>query len=308
MKAEISIVSPVYKAEKIVHELVKRIAEAVSPLTQHYEIILVEDGSPDKSWEKILEACRDNYNVKGIKLSRNFGQHYAITAGIEACTGDYVVIMDCDLQDNPKYISEMLAKCKSGSDIVYTSKVKRKHSGFKNVAANIYFRIFNYLSESQQATDDVGSYSMITRRVADAFLAIKDFHRHYLMVLRLLGFSSTVLSIEHEKRFEGSSSYTFKKLIIHGINGITSQSDRLLRISINIGFGFFVVSLLWALYIILKYFIIGSLPGYTSMMVLMLLSTGLILMSIGVAGIYIGKIFEQVKGRPLYFVDQRINF
>ncbi len=308
MKAEISIVSPVYRAEKIVHELVKRISEAVSPLTDNYEIILVEDGSPDNSWEKILEACGTNSHVKGIKLSRNFGQHYAITAGIEASTGNYVVIMDCDLQDNPKYISEMLLRCKSGSDIVYTSKEKRRHSGFKNIAANIYFRIFNYLSESQQATDDVGSYSMITRRVADAYLAIGDFHRHYLMILRLLGFSSAMLRIEHEKRFEGSSSYTFRKLITHGINGITSQSDKLLRISINIGFGFFAVSLLWALYILLKYFIIGSLPGYTSMMVLMLLSTGLILMSIGVAGIYIGKIFEQVKGRPLYFIDQKVNF
>jgi glycosyltransferase involved in cell wall biosynthesis len=305
---EISIVSPVYQAEKIVDELVRRIGESVSAITDRYEIILVEDGSRDESWKAIMEACRKNSRVKGIKLSRNFGQHYALTAGIESAQGDYVVIMDCDLQDNPKYIAAMLEKCRAGYDIVYTSKTTRKHSGFKNIAASVYFRLFNYLSENQMATDDVGSFSMISRKAADAFLAIREFHRHYLMVLRLLGFNFTVIKIEHEKRFEGKSSYTFKKLIAHGINGITSQSDKLLRISVNIGFGFFVVSLIWAAIILARYFLIGSLPGYTSMMVLMLLSTGLILMSIGVAGIYIGKIFEQVKGRPLYFIDQKINF
>ncbi len=307
-EVEISVVSPVYQAEKIVAELVKRISAAVSPLTDNYEIILVEDGSSDNSWEQIKNTCINNPKVKGVKLSKNFGQHYALTAGIECAKGNYIVVMDCDLQDNPKYIPDMLAACKAGHDIVYTSKVKRKHSGLNNLAASIYFRIFNYLSDNQTASGDIGSYSMITRRVAVAFLSIRDFHRHYLMMLRQLGFNSTTLSIEHEKRFEGKSSYTMKKLIAHGIDGITSQSDKLLRISINIGFSFFVISLIGAVVIIARYFLIGLLPGYTSTMVLMLLSTGLILMSIGVTGIYIGKIFEQVKGRPLYFIDQKINF
>jgi len=304
----ISIVSPVYKAEKIIPELVKRIVEHVAPVSGQYEIILVEDGSPDKSWEQISEACKANSKVKGVRLSRNFGQHYAITAGIESAKGKYIVVMDCDLQDNPKYIPEMIAQCKAGNDIVYTSKVSRRHSGMKNLAAHIYFRLFNYLSENQTATGDIGAFSVISRKAADAFLSIRDYHRHYLMVLRLLGFSSTVITIEHDNRFEGKSTYTFRKLLAHAIDGITSQSDKLLRISINIGFGFFLISLLWAAVIIARYFVVGSLPGYTSTMVLMLLSTGLILMSVGVAGIYIGKIFEQVKGRPLYFIDQKINF
>ncbi len=307
-EVEISIVSPVYQAEKMVTELVRRIVATVTPLTGSYEIILVDDGSRDESWKKISEACSANPNVKGIRLSKNFGQHYALTAGIEFSCGNYIVIMDCDLQDNPDYISQMLEKCRAGYEIVYTSKIKRKHSGFKNFAAAMFFRLFNYLAENQRATDDVGSFSMITRKVATAFLSIKEFHRHYLMVIRLLGFSYTIIPIQHEKRLEGGSTYTMRKLIGHAINGITSQSDKLLRISINIGFGFFIVSLLWAFYIVTRYFLMGSLPGYTSIMVLMLLSTGLILMSIGVAGIYIGKIFEQVKGRPLYFVDQKINF
>jgi dolichol-phosphate mannosyltransferase len=303
----ISVVSPVYKAEKIVEELVKRITEAASKLTDRFEIVLVEDGSPDKSWEKIEECCKRDNRVKGVKFSKNFGQHYAITAGLEAASGEYVVVMDCDLQDNPKYILEMYEAAKNGSDIVYTLKHERKHSAFKNFTARIFFAIFNYLSENQSARSGTGNYSMLSRKVVDAFLRIKDTHRHYLMVLRWLGFSSTYIDIVHEDRYEGKSSYTLSKLIKHAINGITSQSDKLLRLSISIGFTMFIVAIVWAFVLVILYFMRGSQPGYTSLMAMILLSTGLILMSIGIAGIYIGKIFEQVKDRPLYFIDKKMN-
>lgn len=307
---EISVISPVYRAEKIVDELVRRIREELGKMQVSFEILLVEDGSPDKSWEKITENCLKFPEVKGIKLSRNFGQHYAITAGIHEAIGNYVIVMDCDLQDNPVYISQLYSLALKGADIVYTVKKKRKHSFFKNLTASIFFRIFNYLTENKNARADatIGSYSLLSRKAANAFRRIQDTHRHYLMVLRLLGFQSAYLEIEHDERFEGKSSYTFGKLVTHAINGITSQSDKLLRISIGVGFFCFLASLLWVFTLIILYFTHGLVAGYTSTMAVILLSTGLILMSIGIAGIYIGKIFEQVKGRPLYLIDHKINF
>lgn len=306
---ELSIISPVYRAEKIVAELIRRIDAEMNSMGITYEIILVEDGSPDESWHEIERQCGVHMHVKGIKLSRNFGQHFAITAGLRECRGNYAVIMDCDLQDNPVYIPKMYSLAKAGAEIVYTSKSERKHSFFKNITAEIFFRIFNYLSDNPnvKANNRVGSFSMLSRKVIDAFNSIHDTHRHYLMVLRLLGFNTATLPIEHDLRFEGKSSYTFGKLVKHAIDGITSQSDKLLRISIGLGFTCFLISILWVFTLFVLYFVKGLVPGYTSLMAVILLSTGLILMSIGVAGIYIGKIFEQVKNRPLYIIEKRIN-
>jgi polyisoprenyl-phosphate glycosyltransferase len=304
----ISVVSPVYKAEEILDQLVNTIIEELSRITDDYEIILVEDGSPDGSWKKIEENCFKNPRVKGIKFSRNFGQHSAITAGLKESVGDYVVVMDCDLQDNPKYIRTLYQTAKEGYDIVFTSKSKRNHPFLKNVTAKVFFSIFNWLSDTQQATSNQGAFSLITRKVVDAFCKINDAHRHYLMVLRWLGFKSTSIRVEHEKRLIGESAYNWRKLISHAINGITSHSDKLLKLSVGIGLLYFVISLLAIAYLIVMYFIEGYKEGWASTIVLLVFSTGLILMAIGVAGIYIGKIFDQVKERPLYLIDTKINF
>jgi glycosyltransferase involved in cell wall biosynthesis len=305
---KISIVSPVYRSEKIIDELVRRIIEEVKKITDDFEIILVEDGSPDNSWTKIEENCLKDNRVKGIKLSRNFGQHYSITAGLEASKGDFVVVMDCDLQDNPKYISELYNKAQEGYEIVYTQKSERKHSFFKNFTAGLFFSVFNWLSDSQDAGKMVGSFSILSRKVVDNFIKIKDYHRHYLMVLRWMGFKHTYITIEHEKRYAGKSSYNFWRLLKHAVSGVTSQSDKLLYISITVGFLFFIFSIFAAVYLIYLYLEHGFKTGWTSTVVLILLSTGIILMSIGFTGIYIGKIFEQVKERPLYLVEKKTNF
>jgi glycosyltransferase involved in cell wall biosynthesis len=306
----ISIVSPVYRAEKIIDELVSRLVESLSAITQDFEIVLVEDGSPDGSWQKIEENCKANAKLKGIKLSRNYGQHYAISAGLAEAAGDYVIVMDCDLQDDPKYIGDLYRMAKEGNGIVYTVKKERKHSFFKNITARFFYLVFNSLTDNKNAAavGTVGSYSILSRQVVDAFNQIKDYHRHYLMVLRLLGYKSAYLTVEHQNRFEGRSSYNLGKLINHAIDGITSQTDKLLRISVTIGFIMFLVSFLGAIILLLHYLISGvATQGYTSLMEMLLASTGLILMSLGITGIYIGKIFDQVKGRPLYLVEKRVN-
>lgn len=308
-KPYLSIVSPVYGAEKIANELVKRIIEEAANITNDFEVILVEDGSPDNCWQQIQNNCAADNRVKGIKLSRNFGQHYAITAGIEKAKGDYIVVIDCDLQDDPKYIPEMYKKINEGYDIIYTFKKERKHSFLKNIMANLFNIIFNYLTENKnmQLHKNVGAYSMISRKVANAFNTYNDYHRHYLLVLQWLGFKSFYLPIVHKERFSGKSSYTFSNLFKHAIDGITSQSDKLLRVFVNLGLVVSSLSFLSILIIIILYFLNGFMSGWASLIVVLLFSTGIILTGIGVLGVYLGKTFEQTKNRPKYIIDEIIN-
>ncbi len=304
---KLSVISPVYKAEEIVDTLVSRIENSVSKITDDFEIILVEDSSPDNSWEKIKENCKKSKKVKGIKLSKNFGQHYAITAGLEASSGDYVVVLDCDLQDNPDYIPEMYRKTKEGYDIVYAKMKNRAHTYLRNLYSKIFSMVFNLLAEKNYYLVSSSTYTLLSRKVVDSFCKINDAQRQYLLILQWLGFKSTVIEIVHEKRFDGKSSYSFAKLIEVALDGIISQSTKLLRVSIALGFMLSIISFVVLLYIVISYFFFEFKLGWTSIFSLILLSTGILLMSNGILGIYLGKTFEQAKGRPLYLIDEREN-
>lgn len=307
---KVSIVSPVYKAEKIVDELVFRIQQEIEKITLDYEIILVEDGGGDNSWMKIKENCAKDKRVKGIKLTRNFGQHFALSAGLEASIGDYVIVMDCDLQDDPVYFKDLIGKAIEGNKIVYTYKKERKHGFIKNLKAKIYYKTFNYLVDNtySKASENLGSFSLISREVVNEYIKLKDYKRHYLLLLSWLSFPSEAIQIEHRKRYEGKSSYNFNKLILHAIDGITSQSDKLLRLTARFGLLMSLSSVFFALLIIFRYYFIQPFQaGWASLMVLILFVGGMIILSIGISGIYIGRIFEQTKDRPLYVIDQKIN-
>lgn len=308
---ELSIVSPVYRGENMVSPLVEQTEKALRESGLYsYEIVLVEDGSPDESWTSIEKVTRENHNVVGIKLSRNFGQHSAITAGLHYTRGDYVVVMDCDLQDDPVYIPQMLEMCKAGAPIVLARKERREHPGWKNFTAKYFNKIFNWLSEGDfmSGEDGVGTFSCLRRDVVDAFNSIKDYHRHYLMVLRWIGFRIEYLPVVHRERLEGTSSYTFGKLVAHAINGITSQSTKLLRIFVGLGFIFCLLSALSLVVIVGSYFLYGFKEGWASLISLILMSTGVIVFSLGILGIYIGQIFEQVRDRPLFVIEEILNY
>ena len=306
VKPLFSVVTPVYRAEKMVDLLVDRIREEVSQISDNFEIILVEDGSPDHSWEAIERNCTQDARVKGVKLSRNFGQHYAITAGLEAATGDITVLMDCDLQDNPAHIQVLYAKYQEGYDTVFTKRVKRKHSFFKAITAKIYHLLFVLLAD-QSYDLNVGSLVLFSKRVRQEFLRVKDKDRLSMQILKWVGFRQTYVSVTHDKRAEGKSSYSFFRLLQIALQGWTSHSDKLLKISVYFGFFVSLFAFLAILLIIFLYFYQGFQSGWASLFVLILFSTGLILTSIGIAGIYIGKTFEQSKNKPLYIVEQSIN-
>lgn len=305
----LSVVSPVYLAEKSIDELVKKLKTTLVTITSKFEIILVDDGSPDNSWGKITNHCQEDSRVKGIKLSRNFGQHYAITAGLEKSKGSYVIVIDCDLQEDPSYIKNLVQKKDEGFEIVLSQTLKKKQNFIKNFAYFIYNKCFNLLVGNKDFKIN-GRYctlSLLSKRAVKAFLKINDYHRHYILMLNWLGFSKTIISVEHVSRQDGASSYSVKKLFHHAINGIVSHSNKLLWYSIYAGFFLAILSFFSILYIILKSFSSGFLPGWASIVTLIIFSTGLILISLGIVGLYIGKIFDQTKQRPLYIIEKSKN-
>lgn len=297
----LSIVSPVYRAEDIVNELVKQIVVAAEQVTPHFEIVLVEDGSPDDSWTKIEANCQKDKRVKGLRLSRNFGQYPAIMAGLKAAKGDYVIVMDCDLQDDPIYIPTLFEKAKTGNfDIVFTYAQQHNQSLIRRFTSKAYNGVLKLLADQKGFDHHVRNYSIIHRKVVNALLKFSDEERHYLMVLRWLGFRHDFMEIQHQSRAEGGSSYSFLKLFQMAITGITYQSLKLLHFAVYVGLLLGIIAVGWG---IAAFFGGGVFP----LGALMLFCTGLILMAIGIMGVYLGKVFNEVRNRPRYLVSEALN-
>lgn len=307
---KITVVIPVYKSDETIEILTQKLLEQLSLCSDDYEIIFVNDASPDKSWEKINKLCQENSNIKGIHLSRNFGQHPAIYCGIQHASGDAIVVMDCDLQEDPKYIPSLIEEYKKGSDIVFTIRKKRQYTWWKNIAAKLFSKIYNYLIDDKKLLTNynIGSYSLITKKVAQEFQKYGDYQFHYLLVLRWLGFNQSFIEIEHYERASGKTSYNFKRLFEHALIAIVFQSDKLLRFNIYTGLFISLLSVIGIFYLIINYFIYGFAQGWTSIFVLLLFTLGTILFSLGIMGLYIGKMFEQVKNRPKFVVKEYLNF
>jgi polyisoprenyl-phosphate glycosyltransferase len=302
----ISIVSPVFKAELIIDELVFRINSEIEKITSDYEIILVEDGSPENCWEKILFNCKSNKKVKGIKLSRNFGQHNAVLAGLKAAKKEVTIIMDCDLQDDPCHIPMLIKEYLNGHQIVFTKRINRKHNSFKKLSTKLYNFFFNFFADNNYDIS-VGSLVLLSLPVKKSFLKLKEHNSLYIQILKWLGYNHTFIYVEHRERFKGKTSYNFKKLIKMAIHGWVSNSEKLLYISIKIGFLFIITSILIVIYIVYSYLNNIYLSGWPSLICTIILCTGLILTFLGILGIYIGKIFNEVKDRPSYIVETSQN-
>lgn len=303
----ISVVIPVYQAESCLHALYERLTEALSKLTSHYEIVLVDDASPDHSWAGIYQLASQDRKVKGIHLSRNFGQHYAVSAGLEHAGGDWVVIMDCDLQDPPEAIETLYQKAQEGYDVVYTYRLHCRHSFWKRCASKLYYTMINLFMKTK-TNYDLGTLTLFSNKVLGSFLQMKEYHRHYDFLLRWVGYRQTYVGVEHHQRYAGDSSYSFMKLLTLAIDGIVSQTDLLLRWTIVLGFLSALTALGYFIYVINIRLHAPDVPlGWASIMTAVLFIGGAILTSIGVLGIYVDKIFMQTKQRPLYIIDESIN-
>lgn len=304
---ELSIVSPVYRAETLISSLVNRIEKAVSKLTENYEIILVEDCGPDNSWARILEICKNNPKVKGIKLSRNFGQQHALQAGLDTSSGEYVVTMDCDLQDKPEEIEKLFTKSKEGFEIVVAARSNRQDDFMKKFFSKIFYRILGYLSDTIQ-DESVANFVCYQRVAIDAMAKLKDNRRYYPMLQHLVGFNYAKVEVDHAERSEGGSSYTFKKRLDLAINTILTFSGKPLRLTVKLGIMIFLISLLMAVTLVILYFVNGVVvKGWVSLALLLSFFSGTIIMVLGMVGLYIGQIFESVKFRPSYIIHKTEN-
>jgi polyisoprenyl-phosphate glycosyltransferase len=300
----LSIVSPVYRAEGSVAELVRRIVAAISPLTDDFEIVLVDDRSPDASWPKVVEVAKSEPRVRGVRLARNFGQHAAITAALELARGETIVVMDCDLQHAPEEIPRMWEKLTEGHDIVLARFEERQHARHRNLGATAWRLMNTALSGKEQVPTNLGTFSMLTRPVVDAFLRFPEIHRHYLHILRWMGFRVAYVDVAHQERYEGRSSYTFVKLLKHAIVGTVGQSQRILYFALGLGAAFCALALIGVVWVVARSILYGSQAGWASVVVLILASTGVILFNLGILGLYIGSIFDQVRGRPIYLIGE----
>jgi polyisoprenyl-phosphate glycosyltransferase len=303
----LSIVSPVYKAEGCIDELHGRLTSVLGAMQIDYEIILVDDGSPDRSGELISRIAANDRHVTALLLSRNFGQHPAILAGLAETRGEAVIVMDCDLQDRPEEIPLLYAKLQEGFDVVVARRRVRQHSLFKRITSRIWFALLNKLSDAP-LDPDAGSFSILTRAVLEQLLAMPHRQSHYAFIVRWMGFRQTYVDVQHAARHEGRSSYSLGRLLEHAVVGVTAHSTRLLNFSIYAGFSFFVLACLQFSYVIFKKLAHGiGLAGWTSVMASIWLVGGAVLFSLGVIGIYIGRIVEDVKQRPSYIVRKRIR-
>ncbi len=306
-QVEISIVSPVYRSESLVDRLVERIINSVSKLTDSYEIILVEDCGADNSWKKIQENCNKHPNVKGIKLSRNYGQQHAIQAGLDASKGKYVVTMDCDLQDQPEEIEKLFSKAKEGYEIVVASRKNRQDDFFKKFLSRFFYSTLGYLTETKQDRT-VGNFVVYHRKAVDAMASLKDHNRYYPMLQQMIGFNYAKVEIKHAEREDGKSSYSFKKRLKLAIDTILTFSDKPLRLTVKFGVLLSFLSICSALVMVILYvFSDVKAEGWASLALLLSFFCGIIISVLGMVGLYVGRTFESVKSRPTYIIQEKVN-
>ena len=303
----ISVVAPILNEETLISEFIKRVTVQLNKINSDYEVIIIDDGSTDNSWSQIQIAAKDDQKIVGIKLSKNFGHHYAITAGLHNSKGEWVVVMDSDLQDRPEVIPELLDKAQEGFDVVFVSRQQRPESFVYKLGQRLFYASLRFLSgidfDSKQA-----NFSIINRKVVEAFKKFPENARFYGSTIKWLGFSRASINAAHGLRFSGRPSYTIKKRITLALDIILSFSDRPLRFAIGLGLIMSVVSVLFSLWIFIGAINWGfSVIGWPSLIVSIFFTSGIILIVLGIIGIYLGRIFREVKARPLYVVSESLN-
>ncbi len=306
---KISIVIPCYCCSKSLEELYKRLRISLAKVVENdYEIIMVNDASPENDWEIIKKlASQKNSHLIGINLSRNFGQHYAITAGLDYVSGKWTVVMDGDLQDQPEEIEKMYKKALEGYDVVVGRRIERKDSFLKVLGSRLFYLVYNYLS-GVEINSQIGNFGLYHRKVINAVLRMKEQNRSFGLFVLWSGFKRVEIDIEHAQRPAGKSSYSLRKLFKLAFDSIIAHSNKLLKLTVKLGLLISFISFLYVLWLVFKYFFWETpLLGWTSVIASVYLLGGIVLSAIGVVGIYIGKIFDEVKNRPLYLISEIIN-
>ncbi len=303
----ISAVVPVYGCPEAVEPLTTRLRDTITKITPDYEIILVNDACPYGSWGEIEKVCKADPHVIGLDLSRNFGQLSATTAGMDYSTGDWTVLLDCDLQDRPEAILDLYAEAQKGYDIVLARRKDRKDTGIVIFLSRLFYKVYDYFTDGH-FDGETSNLCICRKAVIDQFCRMPEQNRSFTLVLKWLGYKQTTIDIEADPRFAGESSYNLRRKIKLATQMITYQSNTPLLVAIRLGFLISILSFFYIIWKVIVYFTTGDVPdGWTSTIVSMYFLGGILLQFMGILGIYIGNIFDEVKHRPQFVVRTELN-
>lgn len=307
IKGLLSVVSPVYGCEGCLEELVLRVRAAALLTGMSLEIVLVNDGSPDRSWERISELAGVYPEVRALRLSRNFGQHYAIAAGIEHARGELIAVMDCDLQDLPEELPRLVKAALEGNDVVFAQRIERQDSALKRWGSYAFFRLLSYLTDVRQ-DHTTANFGVFTRKVIDTVNLMPESDRCFPLMVKWTGFRTAHVEVRHAERTSGKSGYGLRKLLRLALNIVLSYSDKPLRLVVKLGLAFSVVAMLIVLLSLYRYSV-GDIEvaGFTSVVASVWLLGGIMIFCVGITGLYLGRLFNDAKGRPYYIVSEQLN-
>ena len=307
MHIKTSIVVPVYNSYSFLTKLLEAIDKQKNSSGWDLELILVDDGSRDNSYAKIEELCKTYPYIKGIKLSRNFGHQIAVKTGLSHVTGDYVAIIDDDLQDPPSLLPEFFSYLDAGNDVAYGVRKKRKESFIKRLSYNAFYRLLKKLSDIDIPLDS-GDFCVMKRTVVDHMLKFNEKSPFLRGIRAWVGLRQIGVPYERSARIEGESGYTLKKLLKIALDGIFSFSSIPIRVITWIGFIGFSFASLYSLYIIIQYFVKGiQVQGFATLAIIISFFSSLILICLGLIGEYIVRIYNEVRDRPYVIIDKTIN-
>lgn len=307
--AKISIVIPLYNEEDNIDYLLERLLGVLNNLKFAYEIVCVNDGSKDNTLKYLVEHHRSNQAIKVVNLSRNFGKEIALTAGIDYATGAAIIPIDADLQDPPELIGELVAKWQEGYDVVYATRRSRQgETWLKRFTAKVFYQTIGKMSRVP-IPPNTGDFRLLDRRVVEALKQMPERTRFMKGLFAWVGFKQTSVLFDREPRFQGSTTWNYWKLWNFAIDGITSFSFLPLKIWSYVGLSISFISLLYAIFLVINTLLSGiDVPGYASLMVAVLFLGGIQLITLGIIGEYLGRVYEEVKERPLYLVRECYGF
>ncbi|MFT5036472.1 MAG: glycosyltransferase involved in cell wall biosynthesis [Candidatus Azotimanducaceae bacterium] len=301
----ISVVVPVYGSDEVLGELYERTAKTLESITPNFEFIFVNDASPDNAWEIIKKLKLSDERIRGINLSRNFGQYPALTAGLRACRGEWIVVMDCDLQDLPEAIERMYQKAQEGFYVVVGSRQERHDSRLRLFVSWGFYATLGYLT-GRQHDRTLANFGIYQRRVIDAVLSIEDHMRYFSVMVRWVGFRTAVVPVKHAPRKGGVSGYSFMKLFSLATDIILAYSEKPLRIIVRLGALVTIVAAGYLVLVTTNSFDVRSSQSLETLTGSLWLIFGLLTTLLGIIALYVGKIFEETKKRPIYIVQEEI--
>jgi dolichol-phosphate mannosyltransferase len=307
MKTTVSVVIPVYGCAACLGRLHAELARALRGVSPDYEIIFVDDASPDDAWGGIQALAAKDRRVRGLRLSRNFGQHQAIAAGLSEARGTHVVVMDCDLQDDPSEIPRLFAELNKGYDGVVARRSHRQDSAWKRGLSDLFYRLMGFLTDTRLDAS-VANFGVFKSEVIRAVGSMGDRTRFFPLMIRWVGFRIGALDVAHKARPEGRSAYSLRRLLRLGTEVALTFSNKPLRIIVNLGFLVSAVAAVYAAYVLYLSFAQRiAVPGWTSVIISVWFLSGIQLIGAGIVGIYIGKVFDATKGRPGYIIGRTVN-